>query len=574
MILQSTEALRPALAGTAAAALVLTGCGLTDQEPPPAEEAEETQPGEHLDPEDVPEADPDEEDTDAGEPYLSQQAVSAGHPEAVAAAEEILAQGGNAVDAAVAASFAVAVIEPVASGIGGGGSAILAGPEGEPVFYDYREVVNNDGDIPDTGTGIPGFVAGMGQLHEEYGQLSWEEVLEPSRVLADEGFEVSDYLAERITTGQGPEYLAELEAFTPDGASLQAGDDLVQPELAETMERLIDAGWEDYYTGELAASLVEQAEGIDAESLESYEVITSEPVTGEVGDYDVVSASPSLPGPALIQMLQIAEAEGIAEMEPGSAEYIDTLSRAWGVAEETIFTDLGDPNFVEVPVDEITDPAANAELEVPGPAAASAPLNSTDRDTAQLSAGEEPAHANTTHIVVVDEDGLTVSMTNTITDFWGSGQAVDGYFLNNALDRFEHIDSPANQPEPGRRTVTWSNPTMVLDADGRPVLGVGTPGGQQILNIIADIIIQWGLQDIPLEEAVTSLRFRGEGEALYLEEGHPDEVIGQLQETGWDTELWPSSTYGSAQVLQIDYEAEQITGADDPRRDGAHAILE
>ncbi len=169
---------------------------------------------------------------------------------------------------------------------------ILAGPDGEPVFYDFREVVNNDGEVPDSSTGIPGFVAGMGQLHEDYGTREWAELLEPTRDLAEEGFEVSDYLSDRIGGGMGPEYLAELEAFSPGGSPLEAGDQLVQPDLAETMQQLMDSGWEGYYTGELAESVASQVEGIDAQSLADYEVVQGEPVTGSFGEYEIASSAP------------------------------------------------------------------------------------------------------------------------------------------------------------------------------------------------------------------------------------------------------------------------------------------
>ncbi|WP_157983991.1 gamma-glutamyltransferase family protein [Nesterenkonia muleiensis] len=545
----------------AAVCLTAGSCGIAEQEPPPPQETAQD-PGQQQS-DDAPTATP--EATEDPGPLVGEQGISAGHEEAVDAAEAAFDQGGNAVDAAVAGSFAIAVVEPVASGIGGGGSAILAGPEGHPVFYDYREVVNSSGEIPDSGTGVPGFVAGMGQLHQDYGDLEWEQVTAPAVELAGEGFEVSDYLAERIGGGAGAELLADAEAFTQQGQPLAAGDTLVQPELEETLQRLSEAGWEDYYTGQLAESLTEQVEGVDAESLAGYEVISSEPVTGDLGDYQIVSASPSLPGAALIQMLQIAEAEGVADMDPESAEYIDALSRAWKVAEETIDTDLGDPNFVDVPVEEITDPEANAQLEATG---------ADQEPQASAEDPEDSAHANTTHISVVDETGLTVSMTNTVTDFWGSGQAVDGYFMNNALDRFADIDSAANQPSPGRRSVTWSNPSMVLDDQGRPVMAIGTPGGKQILPALATVISQWVLQGADLQEAVDAARFRSEDSLLYLEAGQPPELHTGLAELGWQIEEWPDSSFGSVQALVIDYDSETITGADDPRRDGAHRVID
>lgn len=545
-------------ATTTAAAVALASCGLFEDPPPQAEPAEsgEAAPGQAK-------PEPPEQPPEPVEETLQHQGVSAGHPLAVDAAEQILAEGGNAVDAAVAAAFAVSVVEPFASGIGGGGSAIVAGAEGEPLFYDYREVVSNDGEIPDSGAGIPGFVAGMDKLHEDYGTLEWEQLLQPAYELAAEGFEISGFLAQRMAQPDGLNALTELDHYAPGGEPLGEGDRLVQEELAATLETLADNGAEDFYTGGLAESLAGEAEGIDAESLADYEVLITDPVRGEFAGREVIAPPPSLPGAPMIQMLQIAEAQGIADMEPGSAEYVDTLSQAWLVAEESVMNDLGDPNFVQVPVEEMIDPEANASID----------LSSSGASQPQAGGGKAP---NTTHISVVDDDGLSVSMTNTIMYFWGSGQMVDGYFLNNHLSRFEAIDSPANEPEPGRRTVTWSNPVMVLDSEGRPELVLGSPGGHQILNILGTVLIQWGLQDADLAGAVESPRFRADGDTLYLEASHTDSQIQQLEDAGWETEVWPDeqASFGSVQILEVDYESGEIRGADDPRRDGAHSILE
>lgn len=544
---------------TAAAAVTLVSCGIFEEPPPPAEpveSGEEAAPGQAR----------DEETAEAPEPVeetLGQQGVSAAHPLAVEAAEQILDEGGNAADAAVAAAFAVSVVEPFASGIGGGGSAIVAGPEGDPVFYDYREVVNNDGDIPDSGTGIPGFAAGMDRLHEDYGSMEWDQLLAPAVELAAEGFELSEFLALRMEQPDAAAAITHLEHYAPGGQPLIQGEDLVQEELARTLQTLQQNGAQDLYTGDLAGSLVEQVEGVDAESLSDYEVLVTDPVHGDFGDGELIGPPPSLPGAPMIQMMQIAEANGIADMDPGSADYVDTLSQAWLVAEESVLNDLGDPNFVQVPVEEMTNPESNAEIDLSAHAAEE-PL---------ASGADAP---NTTHISVVDDDGMAISMTNTIMYFWGSGQMVDGYFMNNHLSRFAAIDSAANEPEPGRRTVTWSNPMMVLDAEGRPELVLGSPGGHQILNILGTVLTQWGLQEGDLDAVMQTPRFRAEGETLYLEASHTGDQIAALEERGWSTEVWPDeqASFGSVQLLEVDYEDGQLRSVDDPRREGAHSILD
>lgn len=553
---------RTLTAAFAAAALTLTACTQQEDPEPPEEsqqpeataQSEETQDATTPTPSEPTEPSPTEPTTTPdGEEVLQQQGVSAGHPLAAEAGERILSQGGNAVDAAVATAFAVSVVEPFASGIGGGGSAIIAGQDGEPEFLDYREVVAESGEIPASDAGIPGFVAGMGQLHAADGNLEWAEVLEPARELAEEGFSVSDFLATRIAADDGQAALAGLDEFTGGDGPLSAGEELVQPELAETLETLQNNGWEDFYTGELAESLSQQTDGIDAESLQSYQTQEREPAHGEVGEYQVLAASGSLPGAQMIDMLQQVESAGIAEMLPDSADYVEELSQAWLEAEEQVLTQLGEQG------------------------------TSAQASSGQVGASQEATEqsANTTHISVVDEDGTAVSMTNTIMYFWGSGEQVDGYFLNNHLSRFAAIDSPANQPEPGGRTTTWSNPAMVLDDQDRPVLVIGSPGGHQILNIMGTVLTQLLLQDAELkqahlEEALASPRFRAEDNTLYAEESFSGDVIEQLETQGWDIEVWPDeqASFGSVQPLLVDYEESTVTSADDSRRDGAHRILQ
>lgn len=535
---------------------LIASCGSTEEPPPPPASAP-------AEPTSTPEP---------VEDALSEQGVSAGHPLAVEAGEQVLTDGGNSVDAAIAAAFAMSVVEPFASGLGGGGSVVIAGQNGEPLFYDYREMVGVDGQIPETGIGAPGFVAGMGRLHQEHGSLEWDRLVQPAQQIASEGFEVYDFLATRMTEDLGPEAIAGVEPFEVDGQVLASGEQLVQTELASTLETLAAEGWESFYTGSLAEQLT-QIEGIDAQTLAEYEVTASEPVSGEFGDYQILAAAPALPGPALVQLLQIAESQGIAELEPGSAEYIQTLSEAWLIAEETVLTEIGDPAFVQVPVEEITDPEANAEIEVSTQSAPQDPA----RDEAQAAA-EAPQDANTTHISVIDNEGIMVSMTNTLTNFWGAGEVSGGFFLNNQLSRFEAVDSPANQPEAGRKSVTWSMPTIILDDQQRPVLGIGTPGGHQILNIMGTVLTQWGLQDAPLQEAVDGLRFRliGEDELLVLDDEPDGQTRAALEDLGWELQVWPDEWggFGSVQALEVDYETGEVTGADDDRRVGSHTVID
>ncbi|GAA4765802.1 gamma-glutamyltransferase [Citricoccus nitrophenolicus] len=503
--------------------------------------------------------------------------MAAAHPEAVEAGMDILAQGGNAADAAVATAFAVAVVEPYASGIGGGGSVILAGPGREPVSYDYREVVAQDGRIPDSGTGVPGFVAGLAKLHAEHGDLDWQEILEPAIGLAGEGFPVSEFLAQRLRSDFGPASIEGLNHYNDaSGEPLAAGDRLVQRDLAQTMTTLAQEGPESFYTGSLAQELT-SVDGLDAASLAAYESEQVVPVGGAVGDYEVLSAAPPLPGAALVQQLQLAEALGIDGHEPGSPGYVDRLSEAWIAAEGSVKHLIGDPDFVDVPVERLTDPEANARIAEQVNLLAGA-ADAGARGALVQAEGQPVTAGNTTHLTVVDQDGFTVSMTNTLTSFWGGSESgyVGGFFLNNQLSRFATEESVANQPEPGRKSVSWSAPSMVLDDQGRPVLGLGSPGGHQIPNILTGVLVAWGLQGATLQEAVDAPRFHLQDGVLAVEEEPSPGLAELIRSRNWELQRTErdQAIFGSVQALEVDYETGQITGARDSRREADVAIAD
>lgn len=493
---------------------------------------------------------------------LGSYGVSSGHPLATRAGMRILEQGGSAVDAAIATAFADAVMQPASSGIGGGGAAIVA-DDGEATNYDYREVVNQAGVVPPSGTGIPGFLAGMGRLHDQYGRLGWSELLQPAITLARDGAPVSRYLAGSLGSGLGRRVLAGLAQFQrSDGSPLAEGDLLVQSELAATMQMLAESGPGAGYSGPLGQAL-SAVEGIDAPSLAAYSVQEGAPASGPVGPYTMLSGAPALPGAAIVQMVQIAEAAGIAQTPPGSAQFADLQSRAWQIADDSVQQYLGDPAFVDVPVDSLTDPTLNAGL--------AATLGDVSV-TSKTGPGYTGA-PNTTHISVVDADGQAVSMTNTITNYWGSGRYVAGFFMNDQLSRFGDIgEQGQNQPAPGRRSVTWSSPSMLLDTEGRPVLVLGAPGGRQIPNTTAQVVILWALHGLSLDQAVPIDRFILDRGVLRLES---DGLADPMQELGYQVEVTsPASraNYGSVQALAIDWESRTVSGFADTRRSAGFEV--
>ena len=565
-----------AAAALAAALLTLTACTAPQPGRPPASSAapSSSAPSTSASPSPSNSAEASTTPDAEAESLLGQHGVSAAHPAAVDAGMKILDQGGNAADAAVAVAFAVAVVEPFASGIGGGGSAVLAEAGADPVAYDYREVVANDGVIPDSGTGIPGFVSGLARIHEDHGSLEWKALLAPAIDLAENGFPITDFLALRMESDAGPaalDGLGQFKAFAGIGL-LKSGDELVQEDLAATMRTLADEGPEAFYTGSLVADLT-KVDGIDAASLADYKPERLKPARGAFGEYDVVSVPPALPGPAVVQLLQVAEGLGIADSAPGSAPYVDRMTKAWSVADSTVTEHFGDPRFVDVPVDRITDPDANAEL---GDKAQASGAGAETGDTPQ--AGGPIEAGNTTHLTVVDSSGFTVSMTNTITNFWGGGktESVGGFFLNNQLSRFASLDTPNNQPEPGRKSVSWAAPSLVMDGEDRVVMGLGSPGGHQIPNILAGVLVPWALQDAPLQEAIDSPRYHLQDGVLAVERDPSAGLTGFVDSKGWELQRTQreEAVFGSVQALEIDYETGKIIGAKDTRREADFATAE
>lgn len=499
---------------------------------------------------------------------LNQMGVAAGHPDAAQVGVVVLEKGGNAIDAAIATAFAVSVLEPHASGIGGGGVTLVAEPSKKPTAFDYREVVAANGKIPESGTGVPGFVDGMWTLHQKYGSLPWADLLAPAAKIAREGFAIPKFLGERMNDGVGAKTVARYPQFRTEKSQrvLKEGDTLIQDDLAATISAIASGGRDEFYTGSISKELA-QVEGLDAQTLRNYRTEQFAPVSGKVGDYTVVSAPPALPGAGLIQMLQQAEGGGIAQQKRGSSAYVETLMKAWSNANETVTTQFGDQRFVKVNTNAVLDRSKNLAIG-----------SKLDEMKVLKEPDGEIDPGNTTHLTVVDADGMMVSMTNTITSFWGGSKSevVGGFFLNNQLSRFWAIDSPKNRPQPGRKSVTWSNPTMVLDASGRPVMGIGSPGGQQIPNILSSVLVPTLLQGNELQNAVDGPRFHLQGGELAVEGKASKGVRRMAKEQEWDVRetTRQDGIFGSVQALQVDYTSRSVIGATDSRRDGGHVVAD
>jgi gamma-glutamyltranspeptidase/glutathione hydrolase len=498
--------------------------------------------------------------------------VSAAHPLAVEAGMEILERGGNAVDAAVAVSYVLAVVEPYASGIGGGGAALVF-PAGStrPQVYDYREAAPLSGRMPGSFAGVPGFVAGMDRMHREHGRLEMEEVLEPALRLAEEGYAANQSLSDRLEANRYYLPVRSLPHFYPYGMPVRPGDKVRQLELAATIRAIRDGGPDAFYQGEIAAAIAAGSGGLSLEDMRGYSVIKAEPASAAFGGYTVYTAPAPMGGIALLQVLQMAELLQLEQHLPGSAAYIDLLTSMIKRSYYDRRENIGDPRYIYVPAEELTsrEYARKMALEI-----------SADRFGGRLDdfiIEDTPAdfedHDNTTHFVIVDKEGTMVSATNTISQFFGSGVYVKGFFLNNQLKNFSTSAGSPNLIEPGKRARSYISPTILAE-DGRPVLGIGTPGGNKIPMAIVQAILQLTRYGLPLDEAIAAPRFFIEDKSvIYLEKDLPAAEKEALRARGYTVIIYDAPmAYGGLYAIHIDYENDRIYAVADPRRSGTASV--
>jgi len=507
--------------------------------------------------------------------------VASAHPLASEAGLAMLRQGGNAVDAAVAAAFAVGVVEPNASGIGGEGMMVVwSAARRTAVAIDYRSTLPSaarfTGRPPDAGyaaVAVPGTVAGLAHALEKYGTKRFAETLEPAARIADEGFLVSATLATAIADNFAA--IAEDEALAavlcPGGLPLEAGARLRNPDLARTLRLLAAEGPDAFYRGALAGRIADEMARrggfLDRSDLAAYRAVEREPVRGRYRGYDIVSAPPPVAGIALVETMQILETFDLARLAPGSAERIHLVAEALkrGFADYSAF--VADPDFVRVPVDGLQSPAY-AKRRAAGirPDAVSPKVEAGDPGAA---GGESPS---TTALVAMDREGNVAVVTQTISDFFGAKVAVPGtgVILNNEVKNFS--SRGVNAMAPGKRMRTTIAPTLILK-DGRPVAGLATPGAARIISTMALLVTHLLDDGLNIQEAIDAPRFfaRDTEPALALESRFPAATVEALRKMGYTLEPHGDFDlfFGGAQGIVRDPRTGLLTGGADPRRDGA-----
>ena len=533
---------------------------------------------------------------------------------------EILQARGNAVDAAVATGFALAVVHPPAGNIGGGGFMLIRMADGETHFVDYREkapaaatrdmyldahgnVVEGASEFGYKAVGVPGSVAGMVYAEKKFGKLTLKQVMAPAIKLARDGFSLSWSEARDLHDSHLANFPESRRVFQRNGNYYKPGEVFRQPDLARTLERIAENP-DDFYHGALARELAEAIQKggglITADDLARYEVKEREPVRGSYRGYQVISAPPpSSGGTVLVESLNILEGYDLAKMESRSAQSIHFTVEAFRRAFFDRAEFLGDPDFSKVPVAQLLDKRyAAAWRETIDPERAS-----TSKDLkrpAIFSALEQYAQGNptvlresnhTTHYSVVDAEGNAVAVTTTINDWFGSRVTADGlgFLLNDEMDDFSSkpgvpnsdglIQGTANEIGPGKRPLSSMTPTIVVH-NGRAVLVLGSPGSSKIITTVANVLmgtIDYGMN---LQEAVNAPRFHNQWmpDVVNVEKWSSPDTLTILKKMGYTVQIGlrdgedVSSYWSDAECIAIDEKTGERLGATDGRNSRGKAM--
>jgi gamma-glutamyltranspeptidase/glutathione hydrolase len=514
------------------------------------------------------------------------------------AAEEILKKGGNAVDAAVATAFALAVTYPEAGNLGGGGFMTLY-VDGKPYFLDYRETapaaatagmyldakgepVAARSQFGNLAVGVPGTVRGLAMAHKRFGKLSWEEVLAPAIRYAHEGFLVTSQLIGNVDESHAP--FVGVTNFHARFGAMKAGETFRQPELAATLERIAQGGDKEFYEGQTADLLVAQMgrgpdKGLITKAdMAAYKAVWREPLQADWRGYRVITAPPpSSGGIALMQLLLMKQDaaplfKGVALNSP---QYIHLVSEI----EKRVFADraeyLGDPDFWKVPVSALIDPAYIArragEIDPVKPSVM----------TAVKPGLEKP---QTTHFSIVDRWGNAVSNTYTLNGWFGSGVVVEGagFLLNDEMDDFSAkpgapnmfgvVGGDANAIAPGKRPLSSMTPTILL-RDGKVAMVIGTPGGSRIFTSVFQVLADVYDFGLPLDQAQKQLRFHHQllpENVIFSEPYAPisAELAAALVQRGYKIEM---GFVGDLEAIQV-IDGTPVPAAD-PRARGVVAVV-
>jgi gamma-glutamyltranspeptidase/glutathione hydrolase len=555
----------------------------------------------------------------ATEPVHAQHAiVVSSHELSSRAGVEMMKAGGNAVDAAVATGFALAVVHPQAGNLGGGGFMLIRMADGKAHFVDYREkapaaatpnmyldaqgnVINQASVVGYKAVAVPGSVAGMVYAEQKYGKLGLARVMAPAIKLARDGYPLAWSDAEDFKDKDLTNFAESKRIFQRGGEFYKSGEVFRQPELAATLKRIAKDP-DDFYHGAMArelAAVIQKSGGlVTAQDLAGYEVKEREPVRGAYRGYEVISAPPpSSGGVSLIETLNILEGYDLARAGDRSAESIHLIVEAFRRSFFDRAEFLGDPDFSKIPVPQLIDKkyaaAWRASID-PAHAGASKDLKRPQvfSELEQYAAkhpqgigGREPQH--TTHYSVVDADGNAVAVTTTLNDTFGSRVTAEGlgFVLNDEMDDFAAkqgvpniyglIQGPANAIGPGKRPLSAMTPAIILK-DGKLFLVLGSPGGPRIITTVANIIMSVVDSGMNIQEAVNAPRFHHQWmpDEVYVEQWFSLDTVKSLQKMGHTVKFGEGSGedwgayWSDGECIAIDSKTGERLGASDVRNNG------
>lgn len=514
---------------------------------------------------------------------------------------EILKQGGNAIDAAVGIGFTLAVTHPQAGNIGGGGFMVIHTQNGKKTTVDFREIapklafrdmfLDEEGEadayksLKSYGAiGVPGTVKGLLYALENYGTFSRDDVLDPAIQLAKNGFTISKPLADAFhnyADAVMANHQASRAIFYKDDKPLQYGDLLIQKDLARSLTLIRNLGESAFYEGEIAEKIVKAMEAnegyITLEDLKGYQVVEREPIVGSYKGYEIISmAPPSSGGIHIVQILNILEHFDLKSLGHNSADTLHLMAEAMRRAYADRSEYLGDPDFVNIPVEVLISKAYAKAL-----AETISLENATP--SSEISPGDLAPYEpdQTTHYSVVDREGNAVAVTYTLNTNFGTGIVAEGtgILLNNEMDDFSSkpgapniyglIGGEANAIEPLKRPLSSMSPTMVTK-DGKVILVTGSPGGARIITTVLQIILNTIEHGMNIAEATHAPRMHHQWlpDYIRLENGVSSDTIQVLKKKGHEIKIQPAT--GSTQSIML--ENDSFYGASDPRTPNALSI--
>ncbi len=509
--------------------------------------------------------------------------------------QKVLEEGGNAIDAAVAVGYALAVVHPAAGNIGGGGFAVIHLANGENITLDFREkaplkatrdmyldeskeVIQDSSVIGYLAAGVPGTVAGMSEMLDKYGTKKLSDLIEPAIKLAQNGFKITDRQAETMleVKDEFAKFASSKKYFLKsDGSTYKGGEILIQKDLANTLKLIQKEGPKAFYEGAIADLIVKDMKRnggiITKEDLKNYKPVWRKPVVGNYRGYDIISmAPPSSGGIHIIEILNIMENANIGDMGFGSISTISLMTEAMRQAYADRSEYLGDPDFVKVPVEKLIDKDYAKSI-----------FKKINLNRATPSKNVKPGLGkesnNTTHYSVADKWGNAVSVTYTINASYGSAAAVDGagFLLNNEMDDFSIkpgvpniyglVGGDANAIEPNKRPLSSMSPTIILK-DGKLFMVVGSPGGARIITTVLQVISNVIDHKMNISEAVSAPRFHMQWlpDEIRIEKfGMTKDTIKALENKGYKIVELPDM--GDVNAILIDNGI--FYGTMDPRKE-------